>query len=920
MTWPIKNGDDIGARLHLKNKRISDQNAERQTRTVSEILRRLEEQPGVVLADEVGMGKTYVALGVAMMAALSDREKRPVVVMVPSSLHGKWPREFDVFKSLAIKCDEDKILRAASADSGLEFFRLIDNKAKNRPHIIFLKHGAFHHRNMDHWIRFALIKQAMRGMRLGKRRDALPKFAPSLLRTKTAYGAELYATLLKTPNREWCNVLGWNDNPIPEAVQKVIESDGINLEPLRACLKKMPVRESGLIDDRLEKTRVAINDALMSIWPKALSQAKFRSPLLILDEAHHLKNPATRLASLFVTDDAREDMNNITGSLEGAFERMLFLTATPFQLGHHELLNVVDRFRGIAWKTLPGYSKEQFEGELEELRSVLDDAQSKAAKLDKQWQSLRPDDLAGEDGRQRTHDEWWRDVKENSGKQPERVKSLFRAYEACDAMKNKVQPLLGKWVIRHLRERNLPGTNNPRRNLLPGSAIASGRNGDGGLPVENEALLPFLLAARAQAVVVRGGEKAGRATFAEGLASSYEAFLETRDDAEVDEEERGIFNRDERVNHYVEKLAKALPNKAAYAKHPKIAPVIERILYLWGKGEKVVVFCHYRKTGQALARHLSVAMEKRFWRDAGQRYGLDKQSTVKAVTDFGARFDTDGGMRHILDAEMEIRLARYKLSSEDSEGINDVVRRFLRSPLFVGRYFKNIKARSSKQMLNEAFGKEDGSGVSLGKKIDAFLEFIADRPEERKAYLGALKGVQPGMGIRGELQREEDDDLGQLRGVKALPNIRLASGAVQQETRQRLMLAFNTPFFPEVLVASSVLAEGVDLHLNCRCIIHHDLSWNPSTLEQRTGRVDRIGAKAEKASKPIEVFIPYVGGTQDEKQYRVVMDRERWFQVLMGEKYRTDEAYTEAAAERAELPDAVAKALAFDLSVQSEYK
>ena len=148
-----------------------------------------------------------------------------------------------------------------------------------------------------------------------------------------------------------------------------------------------------------------------------------------------------------------------------------------------------------------------------------------------------------------------------------------------------------------------------------------------------------------------------------------------------------------------------------------------------------------------------------------------------------------------------------------------------------------------------------------------------------------------------------------------MPNIRLANGLVRQETRQRLMLAFNTPFFPEVLVASSVLAEGVDLHLNCRYLIHHDLSWNPSTLEQRTGRVDRIGAKAEQVSKPIEVFLPYVGGTQDEKQYRVVMDRERWFQVLMGEEYRTDEYATEAAAERVPLPIAAAEAMAFNLSV-----
>jgi superfamily II DNA/RNA helicase len=163
------------------------------------------------------------------------------------------------------------------------------------------------------------------------------------------------------------------------------------------------------------------------------------------------------------------------------------------------------------------------------------------------------------------------------------------------------------------------------------------------------------------------------------------------------------------------------------------------------------------------------------------------------------------------------------------------------------------------------------------------------------------------------LQRERDDDLSQIRGM---PNIRLANGGVKPETRQRLMLAFNTPFFPEVLVASSVLAEGVDLHLSCRHVIHHDLSWNPSTLEQRTGRVDRIGSKAEMVLKPIEVFLPYIGGTQDEKQYRVVIDRERWFQILMGEEYRTDESYTEKAAQRLPLPSAAAQLLAFNLAVE----
>ena len=115
---------------------------------------------------------------------------------------------------------------------------------------------------------------------------------------------------------------------------------------------------------------------------------------------------------------------------------------------------------------------------------------------------------------------------------------------------------------------------------------------------------------------------------------------------------------------------------------------------------------------------------------------------------------------------------------------------------------------------------------------------------EREEYLDALNELQPGF--RGE----RADDLSRMNGTRVMPNIRLANGLVRQETRQRLMLAFNTPFFPEVLVASSVLAEGVDLHLNCRYLIHHDLSWNPSTLEQRTGRIDRIGLRLKQSPSP----------------------------------------------------------------------
>ena len=93
--------------------------------------------------------------------------------------------------------------------------------------------------------------------------------------------------------------------------------------------------------------------------------------------------------------------------------------------------------------------------------------------------------------------------------------------------------------------------------------------------------------------------------------------------------------------------------------------------------------------------------------------------------------------------------------------------------------------------------------------------------------------------------------------------------------------------------------------------------YERGNLEQRTGRVDRLGAKAERARKSIHLYLPYVAATQDEKMFRVVRDRERWFQVVMGEKYEVDEAATDARATRVPLPASAARALAFRLEVLS---
>src|SRR5690606_21211967 len=92
-----------------------------------------------------------------------------------------------------------------------------------------------------------------------------------------------------------------------------------------------------------------------------------------------------------------------------------------------------------------------------------------------------------------------------------------------------------------------------------------------------------------------------------------------------------------------------------------------------------------------------------------------------------------------------------------------------------------------------------------------------------------------------------------------------------------------------------------------------------STLEQRTGRVDRIGARAEHAGAPIEVAMPFVAATQDEKMYRVVTDRERWFNVVMGGEamLRLDGRSTDWAARRVPIPEEACLKLQHSLAVRT---
>jgi superfamily II DNA or RNA helicase len=96
-----------------------------------------------------------------------------------------------------------------------------------------------------------------------------------------------------------------------------------------------------------------------------------------------------------------------------------------------------------------------------------------------------------------------------------------------------------------------------------------------------------------------------------------------------------------------------------------------------------------------------------------------------------------------------------------------------------------------------------------------------------------------------------------------------ASG--QSKNRQRLILGFNSPFYPNVLVATSVFQEGVNLHMQCRKVHHYGIAWTPGDNEQRVGRVDRLFGKVNSllkidTSSNLEINYPFLKNSFDEDQ------------------------------------------------------
>ena len=941
----------LGTRL---TAHVAEADQKRQRTEALEILTRLHARPGVILADEVGMGKTFVALAVACSVAIRS-PRGPVVVMVPANLIDKWEQDLSTFCELYLDTrqplrregatrsalKDPTSLRFGVARDSIAFMKLLDDRPRKRCHLIFLAQGAMARRQTDKWTRLALIAEALRRHARGKAKRLIQvkrqvhRFLGELLwalgeERAHDWGEDLWRELICTSPGLWRDIYNdavrredrrLDDDPVPKSVVRALARRRVDLRPLAEALEEMPIRAhcgDARTTKRLNLVRPALRDAEDVLWKDLLAQARWRSPLLVMDEAHHLKNPRTLLARQLQSPDSSRDLRTGDGAMANAFDRMLFLTATPFQLGHHELVRVLERFADVRWNASELSEREIFQGRLATLEERLTDSQRTAMALQRLWGRLRPDDVDDD------VEAWWARLRRSltaslNGHQ----RAVIDAYEAAKRSRDVAEQTLRPWVVRHNKGTLWVDTTIERRNRVDGVAMV-GDDGEAGLAIPPRQLLPFFLAARS--AVTPGKDLLGDA-----LCSSYEAFRFTRqtNQAEKDEQDERP-TADAQLSHarwYLDEFDQAL-ERCSGASHPKIGATVRKAVDLWEQGEKVLVFAFYRHTCRALRIHISEEIERRLMLGAQRQsqalgHDLDHDAVDRLLDRVQQRYFDDGRFseRRALDAELSAilrahqhTLGRVKVSPGQRDVLTGVMRRFLRVRTTLVRCFPlaEFETMAPSDAVRQMLESVDSSGVSWRQKFDGFLEFLTDRCSgiERTLYLEAAHRTQT-RGIRVDADEGTSGD-GDASTV-TLANVQVATGETNRDTRARLMRAFNTPFFPDVLVCSQVMGEGVDLQRSCRHIIHHDLAWNPSTIEQRTGRIDRIGCKAE-GRHSICVYVPYLAGTADERQYRVMTDREQWFRVVMGQD-AVARLITHDSEGMAPLPRAVSDELNFKLGL-----
>jgi len=133
------------------------------------------------------------------------------------------------------------------------------------------------------------------------------------------------------------------------------------------------------------------------------------------------------------------------------------------------------------------------------------------------------------------------------------------------------------------------------------------------------------------------------------------------------------------------------------------------------------------------------------------------------------------------------------------------------------------------------------------------LTLVQSGNDKKWEQLSSLLQDSPEMKNRDGSRRkliiftEHKDTLNYLRqrvsDLLGQPNaVRVIYGGTNRDERRKIQSEFRSDPTVMVLIATDAAGEGVNLQ-NANLMVNYDLPWNPNRLEQRFGRIHRIGQK-----------------------------------------------------------------------------
>ncbi|GEM_PF-4867036 len=232
---------------------------------------------------------------------------------------------------------------------------------------------------------------------------------------------------------------------------------------------------------------------------------------------------------------------------------------------------------------------------------------------------------------------------------------------------------------------------------------------------------------------------------------------------------------------------------------------------------------------------------------------------------------------------------------------------------FIKRIFeKNV--RVSEAVLHFFVAYDRAGGAQPQRLAEEFADILFG-PEGRRTRYRIEELVEQGPALQKLAGGQLDDDQPLYAETRwsDFDRQQPALGAMGgTSSRYPVIVKFNAPFFPDFVVATDVFREGVDLHMSCNRVWHFGMVSNPGDIEQRSGRIDRYFSKVHRelqeqpGSEPtgsdshLHIEYPYLARTIDEEQVARVLERKLEVQPLMDQGLSVTEEIRLNLQDRAE--------------------